>query len=150
MYRFAVAAVLMGLSVGGVILADEKAFKELEGTYRPLAIVKDGKEASEEFRDSVTVKFASDELTFTIKDKSYPAKIKVNPAKKPAHIDITPSDGPEKGRTFPGIYKVEKSELLLAFVEKGERPTEFKGEGNAVLFRLTREKKEKKPARPGR
>ena len=38
------------------------------------------------------------------------AKIKVDPTKTPAHIDITPKDGPEKDKTCPGVYKAEKGE----------------------------------------
>lgn len=141
MKRFAVAGVLMALTAGGAALADEKVLKELEGTYKVVAMTKDGKDAPDEFRDTVTVKIAGDEMTFTIKDKAYPAKVKVDPKKKPAEIDISPTDGPEKGKTFPGIYKTEKGELVMAFVEKGDRPTEFKGDGVVLLVRLKREAK---------
>jgi len=78
MKRFALGGVLTALAFGSVILADDKALKELEGTYKAAAIMKDGEEAKMDFRDSVSVKIAGDELTFHIKDKSYPAKIKVD------------------------------------------------------------------------
>ena len=144
MKRFAVAGVLSAVSLVAFVRADDKTLKELEGTYKAVAMTKDGKDAPDEFVGAVTVKIAADELTFTIKEKSFPAKIKVDPTKKPATIDIAPSDGPEKGKTFLGIYKVEKGELVLAFAEKGERPAEFKGDGDAVLVRLKREPKKDK------
>jgi uncharacterized protein (TIGR03067 family) len=141
MTRYAVAGALLALGLGGALLADEKALKELEGTYRAVALIREGKDAPAEFTRGVTLRIAADEMTFTVKEKSFPAKIAVDPGKKPATIDIAPTDGPEKGRTFPGIYKVEKGELVLAFTEKGDRPTEFTGEGDVLLVRLRRDPK---------
>ena len=91
-------------------------------------------------------KFFDDEVSFTVvlqedgkeKTNMHPAKIKVDATRTPATIDIAPLDGPEKGRTFPGIYKFEKGELVLVFAEKGDRPTDFSGEGEVLFVRLRR------------
>ena len=64
-------------------------------------------------------------------------------AKSPATIDIAPLDGPEKGKTFPGIYKFENGELWLVFAEKGDRPADFKGEGEGVMVVKLLRKKDK-------
>src|SRR5439155_1983033 len=105
---------------------DGPGLKELQGTYTVLAISKGGEPAPEEFRKEMTVTIAKDELTFTIKDKKFPAKItQVDPKARPAAIDIAPSEGPEKGKTYLGIYTYKDGELTLAFTEKGERPKDF-------------------------
>ena len=44
-------------------------------------------------------------------------------------------------RTFPGIYKIEKGELTLTFTEKGDRPKEFKVDGEAMLLKMKKEEK---------
>ncbi|MCI0462217.1 MAG: TIGR03067 domain-containing protein [Gemmataceae bacterium] len=56
-------------------------------------------------------------------------------------IDFTPGDGPAKGKTLKGIYRVEGNVLTLCFTSAGgERPAEFKsGNRNTVL--ATYEKK---------
>lgn len=150
MKRFAVAGCLMVATFTGIVLADEKALKELEGTYTITALEKGGKSAPKDIIDSLKVTIKGDALTITIKtdDKSdeKKAKIKVDTAKTPHTIDIMPSDGPEKGMTFPGIIKMEKGEVTIVFNEKGtERPKEFKSEGEGMLMKLKKDdKKEEK------
>lgn len=144
MTRFATALVLMGGALVGLARADEKtALKELEGTYKPLVVEKDGKSAEKGIVDTMTVQIKGDELivSFSADDKKV-AKIKVTPDPKLSNIDLSPQDGTEKGKTFPGIYKLEKGELVLAFSEKGDRPKEFKSDNEAILLRL---KKVEKP-----
>jgi uncharacterized protein (TIGR03067 family) len=140
MIRFAVAsvAVLVGL---GVVLAEDNDLKALQGSYKLESLSIMGKDAPAEIVANTTVKITGDELAIAIKDTTKTAKIKIDPKAKPAHIDISPSDGPEKGKTFPGIYKIEKGELVIAFTEKGDRPTDFKGEGDVGVLRLKRTEK---------
>lgn len=141
MKRFAVAGVLMAVGVAGVVLADEKALKELEGTYTVLTMEKGGKAAPKEAIESLKIAFKGDELIITVGGEDKKAKVKVDATKTPAHIDITPKDGPEKDKTFPGIYKAEKGEVTLVFTEKGDRPKELKSEGEAMLVKMKKDEK---------
>jgi len=141
-----VACIMGASSAHGQPAAGVVVPKELEGTYLALSISKGGKDATEEFRISFKMQIAKDDMTFTIKDKRYPAKItRIDPKAKPAIIDIAPSEGPEKGKTFLGIYSLSGGELTLAFTEKGDRPRDFSGEDDAAVLRLRKlEKKAKK------
>ena len=123
----------------GVSLAAEAPLAELAGSYKATALSRDGKDESAELVASVAVKIVAEDLTFTVKDKTFPAKIKVDAKARPATIDIAPSDGPEKGRTFLGIYKIEKGELAIAFTERGDRPTAFKAEDGVLLVKLKKD-----------
>ncbi len=134
-------AILFALIFGTAQAAEPGA--ELAGNYSAVAVTRDGKAAPDELVKSITVKIMADELTFTVKDKNFPSKIKLNEKVKPATIDIEPSEGPEKGRTFLGIYKLEKGELTIAYTERGDRPTAFKSEKGAILFRLKKDAPEK-------
>jgi uncharacterized protein (TIGR03067 family) len=142
MKRFAVAFGLMAFAVGGMIAADEKGLKELEGTYKMTLAEKAGKAAPKELTDAGTVTISGDEfvITFGPDDKKV-AKIKVTPDAKPAAIDLMPTDGEAKGKTFPGIYKLEKGELTLVFTEKGDRPKEFKSDDEVMLLKLKKVEK---------
>ncbi|HEY3790092.1 MAG TPA: TIGR03067 domain-containing protein [Urbifossiella sp.] len=131
-------AILLALATS---FAADSPLEFLEGTYKAAALTRDGQEESAAVVNSISAKIAADELTFTIKDKTFPAKIKVNAKANPAAIDIAPTDGPEKGKTFLGIYKMEKGELLIAFAERGDRPTAFKGEEGVLLIRLKKNEK---------
>ena len=115
--------------------------EKLDGTYKAVAVTREGKPEADDLVKSVSLKISAEVLTFSIKDKTFPAKIKLDSKAKPATIDISPSEGADSGRTFLGIWKFENGELLLAFRERGDRPTEFKGEDGAILFRLNRDEK---------
>ena len=97
-------------------------------------------DVSPEDRAKVSVKFKGDEMSLVLPNRTMAAKIKADAGKSPGTIEISPTDGPEKGKTFPGIYKADGDELVIAFSEKGERPTDFKAEGETVLMRLKKDK----------
>ena len=145
MKRFAVAGCLMVAGFAGVVFADEKALKELEGKYAVTHMEKGGKVAEKEKVDAVKIVIGSDEITIQInKDgekQEHKAKLKVDGTKTPHTIDILPTEGDAKGKTFPGIYKFEKFEIVLVFTEKGDRPKDFKSEGEVMLIRMKKAEK---------
>lgn len=123
--------------------AAAEGLKDLEGSYTVEAATKGGVDVPETERKKVTFVFKADEMTMKTADRAVTAKIKVDSTKMPMTIEISPADGPEKGKTFPGIYKIENGELLLAFNERGDRPTEFKGDGDVALMKLKKEEPKK-------
>jgi uncharacterized protein (TIGR03067 family) len=67
-----------------------------------------------------------DKFTNTSMGATYTGTLKLDPAATPPSIDMTFTDGPEKGKTALGIYKLKKDgwTLCLAITAK-ERPREF-------------------------
>jgi uncharacterized protein (TIGR03067 family) len=56
------------------------------------------------------------------------ATVKLDPSKKPKHMDLTAETGPQKGQLMPGIYLLEKETLRICVSDpmKGKgRPAEF-------------------------
>jgi len=123
-----------------------KDAKELEGTYKIALAERDGKPAEKATTDAVTVTIKGDEFALVTGPADKPtdqkvSKIKATPDAKLSTIDFTPQDGTERGKLFPGIYKLEKGELTVAMSEKGERPKEFKSGDGVVLLRLKKVEK---------
>ncbi len=145
MTRFALGFTALAVALVGAAAADEKAaLKELEGTYKIVSAERSGKAAAKELIDTLVVTIKGDELVLSHgPDDKKVSKIKVGGDAKLATIDISPADGPEKGKTFPGVYKLEKGELTLVFTEKekADRPKEFKSDDDAILMKLKKSEK---------
>jgi uncharacterized protein (TIGR03067 family) len=126
----AVAALIFGVltAQGG----DDKEQKKFEGTWKVGKMQMLGKDAPAELLNKVHFVFKGDKVTIKSsdpkdKDKDQVAVYKVDPSKKPAAIDITPTSGPEKDKTSAGIYKFDGKQLTLCVVASpgDARPTEF-------------------------
>jgi uncharacterized protein (TIGR03067 family) len=97
----------------------------------------------EEQKLTLTIK--GDNFTFTMGDKKYQGTFKLDPSKKPKHIDMTVKKG-EKfvDKTSLGIYELKGDTLKWAANEPGKdvRPDEF-AEREGMLY-VVMEKKKKK------
>jgi uncharacterized protein (TIGR03067 family) len=90
---------------------------KIEGTWVAVSAISRGKKVP-------PAELAEAMATFTFKDDKYKAQIrgepresgtyKVDASKQPATIDLTISEGPDKGRKQLGIYKIEGDTLTLA------------------------------------
>jgi uncharacterized protein (TIGR03067 family) len=144
MTRFAAAGLAVTLALGGAASADEKGLKDIAGTYRVEAAEKGGQPAPnlDEFKKKVKVTIAGEKITIDLGGEgTKTGTVTVDSTTTPAHIDITPGEGPEKGKTFPGIYRLEKETLTLVWNESGDRPTAFDSAGRAMMLVLKREEK---------
>lgn len=145
MTRFAAVFALLAVSLAGLSRADDKDpkdAKELEGTYKITSAERDGKLTEKANIDAVTITIKGDEFVLTSgSDEKKVAKIKVTPDAKLSTIDFAPQDGELKGKTIPGIYKLEKGELTVAMNEQGDRPKEFKSDNGVILLRLKKVEK---------
>jgi uncharacterized protein (TIGR03067 family) len=144
-----VAAVFGLLAVIGPTAAEGKKAddaKAIQGTWtveRFEVSGGGGPPADELKKMRLTFKDDTLELSFG-GDMKKTAKFKLMGDKKPKQIDLTPSEGPEAGKTAPGIYELSGDTLKLCFADKEgmARPTEFSAKGDRVVyFVLKREKK---------
>jgi uncharacterized protein (TIGR03067 family) len=135
-------AIVLGLlGAGGVRGADSaeeaKEKKAFEGTWNVTVAERDGRKESEEDTKNLKLIFSGDKITIKIQEEGQEAMYKLDPGKKPKAIDITPTAGPEKGKTFQGIYELEGDSLKLCWSEKKDaRPTEFVTRPNSECFLL--------------
>jgi uncharacterized protein (TIGR03067 family) len=139
------ASAVLLLLPAAMLLADDaiKGDKGLEGEWKPISAVRDGKE-SPPLPDGSLATFKADEIMMKTGDRDYTVSIKVDAGKTPKTIDLTPADGPKKGETIKGIYEIKGDELHVCTAEPGkDRPTEFSSKqgSNWSLMTLKRLKK---------
>lgn len=133
----AAVALLVGGRAAALDKPNPKALKELEGMYAVVAASAGGTELQADARKAAHARITGDEIVITVRDKAHPAKVtRLDPAAHPAAVDLAPSDGPEKGKTFPGIYTYKDGELTLAIAEKGDRPKGFTPAPGVLLLKL--------------
>jgi len=58
--------------------------------------------------------------------------------KPPLGLDIVGTKGPNKGRTYLAIYKLERSVLTICYGLDGHRPKSFDAKGTTLLMRYHR------------
>jgi uncharacterized protein (TIGR03067 family) len=61
-----------------------------------------------------------------------------DPSKNPKTMDVTGTDGPNKGKTFPAIYELDGDTLRICYDLAGkERPKQFKTAKQTKLYLVT-------------
>ncbi|HEX3315116.1 MAG TPA: TIGR03067 domain-containing protein [Gemmataceae bacterium] len=84
----------------------------------------------------IKMTFSANKLTMEVQNETKTAKVAVDFKKKPAEIDIMPTDAPFQGQKVPGIFERKGDTLRICAGNQpgGQRPTEFKsGDGNALI-----------------
>ncbi|MCS7020538.1 MAG: TIGR03067 domain-containing protein [Gemmataceae bacterium] len=136
--RLVIAGGLLLLSLG-LVMAQQAALKKLEGRYKAVHAEKASGPAPKELIESLTITIKGNKMTLKLGDDEKSAEIKVDADQMPPAMDILPQDPDNKGKIFRAIYRLDKDELLIVISEKGDRPKDFKAEGDAVLLKLRRE-----------
>jgi uncharacterized protein (TIGR03067 family) len=141
---------VVSLAVGALIAADsedaKKDLDKLQGTWVLVAGKRDGKKFTEE-EVKKTKLFIKGE-TFRIPESSAATSedgtFNFDPSKKPKEINATTGSGPDKGKTWQGIYKLAADKYKACFAPPGkDRPTEFSSKaGSGHLLQLWKREKE--------
>ena len=143
--------VLLVLAVGLLIVANSSAgdaakmeLKKLEGTWGMVSGEAKGEKLPESTIKSAKLTIVGDKHTVKIGEDTIIGTHKLDPTMKPKAIDAMDTEGPFKGKTTFGIYKVEKGVFTVCFAPPGkERPTEFTTKsGTGELLHVWKLKKE--------
>ena len=118
--------------------------EELNGTWKPVEAELGGVKLPDAVLAPLRLELAKG--TYVLKGAESPdsGTVTVDPSKKPATMDVTGTDGPNKGKTFPCIYELSGDTLRICYDLSGKsRPKEFKTEKGTKLYLVTykREKK---------
>jgi uncharacterized protein (TIGR03067 family) len=138
---FAVSLVLAADPVSDEV---KKEIERFEGTWKFVSLETEGRKLDEKVLEHPRLIIKGDRFTSKEGETTHHGVFKVDPTKKPKTIDVTFTDGPEKGKTMLGIYELEGDTYKVCFSLGGKnRPTEFatKAGTNLVLETLKREKR---------
>ena len=123
--------------------AVKKDRKQIEGTWRVIALVVNGDKASEEDANKLKVVNGSDGTwsLFSEGKEVSNGTSTIDPTKQPKSIDFTATDAQGKVNRYLGIYKLDGNTRKMCFVASGkERPTEFASEPLSEIILVTFER----------
>ena len=142
---FTVVALVMGGGIGLLSTvagqkegADKKALEKLQGKWETVSVTEEGKDLKEDEIKVRSLEIKGEKITFPREGKPGTISIKIDPSQSPAHFDGTYDDGPLKGVTGKGIYKLDGDKLIICSSGPGkDRPTEFASKpGSGTILRV--------------
>ena len=121
--------------------ADDKAAlateaRKFQGTWTIESSVTGGQEIPRDQLKGFLVIYEGDKHTVKVGDRVIQVGTqKIDPSKSPKTIDVTMSDGPNKGAVMLGIYEFDGETMKACFDPTGKkRPTEFKSTPGSQNF----------------
>ncbi|HEY3789245.1 MAG TPA: TIGR03067 domain-containing protein [Urbifossiella sp.] len=135
-------AILLLVGIGGSAADRKPADKDkesIQGLWQAIDLEANGKKAPAEAVKSFQVRVKDDSLVFSPDTDNRKHAFTLLPDAKPKALDLTPFDGPAKGKKLScAIYKLEGDTLTICLDKKdgSKRPKEFKtedGDGFALI-----------------
>ncbi len=110
----------------------------IDGTWLASAAELGGKTFPDEVRKSIKLVMKGDQYTVTVGTNPDRGTCKLDPSAKPKALDITGTDGPNKGKTILAIYERDGDTLRICYDLSGKgRPAEFGTKPGTRLFLVT-------------
>jgi uncharacterized protein (TIGR03067 family) len=141
-------ALLFVLAAGVAVAAEEKKEKkpDSDGTWNITSVEVGGNKIPDEMlkANPWKITMTGDKWTLKMGDTVSSGTSKVDASKKPMEIDVTTTEGPEKGSTIIGIVEIKGDTMRACWDTKGKvRPKEFstKDQPTYALIEYKREKK---------
>jgi uncharacterized protein (TIGR03067 family) len=118
----------------------------IQGAWQIVALVEKGKKVPDEDTKDLEIVVAGDRLGIRAKGKAVAEyTVKLDEKQKPRAMDMTITDGDDKGKVAPGIYNLEGDTLKIAMDEEFKnRPKSFDEKDTATcsVIALKRKKKD--------
>jgi uncharacterized protein (TIGR03067 family) len=136
MTRLLFAILFLTVSVSSISRGDDA--KSIDGTWLPSAAELGGEIFPDEIRQTMKLVMDDGKYTVTVGKNPDRGTVKLYPSKKPKEMDITGTEGPNKGKTILAIYEMTDNTLRICYDLSGKaRPTEFKTAKDTKLFLVT-------------
>jgi len=114
---------------------DQAESKSLEGTWSLSSAVMAGKPFPEQLIKTMSLTMRDGRYTVMVGQVKDEGTAKLDSSKTPKTMEITGTDGPNKGKTLLAIYKIDGDSLTICYDLSGKAyPTEFKSKAETKLF----------------
>jgi uncharacterized protein (TIGR03067 family) len=144
------------LSLGGALLATALATsgwcaephkaggdKAINGVWVPVSAVMGGKSMTTEECKSIHAVFHDGKYSVTVGGKLDKGTYTVDGSKDPKQLTIVGTEGPNKGKTIPAIFDLEKDTLTVCYDMSGKAaPEKFESKADSSSFLVTYSKEE--------
>ena len=111
---------------------------EADGTWKPISAEFAGEKYPQQVLDTMKLVLKGDKYTVEVGAQTDEGTVTRDPGKSPKTMDITGTNGPNKGKTFLVIYELKGDDLRVCYDLSGDsRPTEFATKANTKLFLVT-------------
>ena len=135
MTRFTPAAafVLAALAVASAQPADD--FKGAAGKWTVTKAALGGKDVTKSFKGIELVLTPDGAYTLSLSGETDKGTVKVDAARTPKEMDIIGKEGPNAGKTFKTIYKLDGDTMTVCYeLGDGPRPKTFESKAGSKVF----------------
>jgi uncharacterized protein (TIGR03067 family) len=113
----------------------KKELKKLEGNWVMVSGEEKGTKLPEDTVKNAKLTIKGDKHTVKVGEETFVGTHKLDPTAKPKAIDATDTEGPFKGKTTLGIYKLEGDRFTVCFAPPDkDRPKEFSTKSGTGQF----------------
>jgi uncharacterized protein (TIGR03067 family) len=140
MTRSLCVMLFLALSLSCLSQADDAKdnSQTLDGTWLASTAELAGQKFPDEIRKSIKLVIGDGKYTVMVGTAPDKGTVKLDSSQKPKTLDITGTEGPNKGKTILAIYENSGDTLRVCYDLSGQaRPTEFKSEKGTKLFLVT-------------
>jgi uncharacterized protein (TIGR03067 family) len=131
-----IVALTFALLAPVLLRADDA--KDLQGNWVPVKGELDGARVPDELLKATKLHLGAGKYNVEIGKEKDAGTFKFDATKKPKQMDITSTDGPNKGKTLHAIYELSGDTLTVCYALDGKgRPAEFKTAKESNLYLVT-------------
>jgi uncharacterized protein (TIGR03067 family) len=147
--RGGMAILVMALAVAahGLAGGTQKGKTPLEGTWQVTSLFKDGKEMQADEARKIKTIIHGNKYTIRSADEVLETgTFKIDSQTKPTQVTFTLTSGPDKGKSFHGIFEIKEHRLKALVVPSDQpRPTTFTASKGTRLMLAERDKSANTP-----
>lgn len=130
----------------------DKVLAALQGRWTMVSVVLNGEAVPAEFVETGKLVVEKDVYRVSLGEQATAATIVLDPSKSPATVDFTYTEGPQKGETLKGIYRLDGDtlEICRGLRPDDGRPSKFAAPADSgAIFAVWKRAKGAKPDKDG-